>query len=134
MATVYPIDRAYRITPQDHGNFAEFGPAGVASAVGTWGFSWVPDGSFAGGLAVMARASGQKAKDNDTPFKPYPYQGVTVNGVLSSPAFGYVTTTITGPSDWQVPSNGMSIALLINCTAGFGWLYSWDLNGTANAP
>ncbi len=133
MANIFPIDRAFRITSANHGNFAEFGPAGEGSMVGTWLFHWVPDSSFVGALGIVGRAYGQKAKDNDVPFVPIPFAPLNINGVVPAAPFVYISGTIDGNSIIQVPSNGLSVAVLIDCTEGFGWLYSWDNNGTANS-
>lgn len=135
MATVYPIGRSYKVTMKDDGNFAEFGAASTLSNVGTWFVQWVPDASYTGsGLGIVGRAMGETAKTNGTPFTSIPYQMVNIDGLVASPAYGYASALITGPSIVQVPSNGLSLAFLISCTGGFGWLYTWDLNGTSNAP
>lgn len=134
MPTIYPISRSFKITADRNGDIAEFGPPAAASNVGTWGFTWVPDASFVGSLSVVARPSGDTAKTNAVGLVAFPYQPIVVNGVVAVAPYAYDDAAITGYSMFQVPSAGFSIGFLIDCTDGFGWLYSQDLNGTAPAP
>jgi hypothetical protein len=132
MSSVYPIDRAYKITPYDDGNFADFGPGSFGASVGTVGFHFEPDVSFEGGVAVMARGTLKEETGvsiPDPPFGVFPYRAGYLNGAVPAVPFTWDTQPITGRSLFHVPSNGLSIGLAISCTAGFGWLYSWPIEG-----
>lgn len=127
MASTYPIDRSYRVTTTDNGNFLNIGNA-ASGRVGTWLVHWVPDLSFAGGgLTVYGRGYGKPASDAGVPWATIPYRRINVAGVASD--YAIVTATVGAAGMIQIPANGLAVALGVSCTAGFGWLYSWDLNG-----
>ncbi len=126
MSTVFPIDRAYRISTQDNGNIGSFGP-GSLSDLSAWVFDFVPDQSFQGAIVPMARGGGVEVPDS-VGFVAVPYRAAFLNGAPPVTPYGYVTDAMTGRSVFQVPG-GWNIGLLIACTAGFGWLYSRPLMG-----
>lgn len=129
MSLVFPLDRALKITPQNSGNIAEFGAAGFGTSVGTWLIDFVPDSSWDGGLALLCRVSGEDGSDANVALVPCPYRAIYLNNASPAIPYGWDVQPIISRSIVQVPSNGLSIGVLINCTAGFGWLYSRNLDG-----
>jgi hypothetical protein len=120
--------REYRVTPNDHGSILYLGNASDGRT-GTFVIQWVPDNSFSGSFAVVARVYGKPASDNGVPFNPVPYRRVTLANVASDRTL--VADALATSFLIEVPSNGIAVGLLCACTDGFGTLYSWDLNGPA---
>ena len=138
MATIFPLDRNFKITTDANGAIAELGAAGVMQQVGTFGLQFVPSQDFQGFVAIVARMPelSNTTSVPDAPFMAYPYRAAYLNGAVPAVPFGFVLDaatnlppTITGPSMIQVPSNGFSVGLLISCTAGSMWVYLARLNG-----
>lgn len=122
------VDRSYKVTTKDNGNFLFLGNA-AEGQVGAMCVQWVPDEQFTGALGVTSRIYGFPITDSGVPLGlvPVPYRRVNINGTASD--YGFDTATLTGPSIINVPANGLAVALLVSCTAGTGWLYSWPLLG-----
>ena len=121
--------REYRVTVKDHGEILSLGNA-ADGRVGTMFVTFVPDGSFTGGFAPVARPYGKPANDNEVGWADYPFRRVNIAGIASDRTI--TTNTATPLSDAfmiEVPANGVAIGLLTSCTAGGGVLYSWPLNG-----
>jgi hypothetical protein len=121
-----PISNRYRITPLDHGQIRKLGNAAIGE-VGTWSIQFVPDASFEGAFIVKGRIDHEKAQDDDVPYLPVRYRAAFLNSADAD--YSLVAAEITSGSLIDVPANGKSIALLISCTAGYGWLYSTPLHG-----
>ena len=122
--------REYRVSAADNGKFLFLGNASDGRT-GTMFVQFVPEASFVGSFAVTARAHGKPASDNGVAFVDYPFRRVVIANVASDRAM--TTNTVTPLSDGfiiEVPSNGVALALLCDCSAGVGTLYSWPLNGS----
>ena len=130
MATEYPIGRRYKITTVDNGKFPTFGNVS-SSDVGSWHVTFVPDESFVGSIAFVGRPAGKDASDDGVGFASIPYRRVQVGGIASDNTL--VTATNSTGLMAIVPADGMSVALLVEGTDGFGYLYSRPLVGSLNA-
>ena len=119
--------REYRVTTSDNGKFLFLGNASDGRT-GTFVIQWVPDASFAGSFGVTARVYGKPASDNGVAFQSIPYRRVSLAGVASDRTL--VAAVLTDAFLIEVPSSGVVLALLCECTAGFGTLYSWPLMGS----
>lgn len=119
--------REYRVKTADNGKFLFLGNASDGRT-GTFFVQFVPDASFAGSFGVVARAYGKPASDNGVAFISVPYRRVNLAGVASDRAL--VSAVLTDSFMIEVPSTGVVLALLCECTAGFGTLYSWPCNGS----
>ncbi len=148
--TPFPIvGRPFKVTADVNGLIGEFGPAGAAVGVtGVWLFDIVPDASFVGEINIMAKYGGpvnvrqtataiNQAEDALTATAmvgPIPYRGLFVNGAPVTPVsdqYPMLVTPITGRSVIQVASNGLSVGMLFACSAGFAWVFSRPLSGSA---
>jgi len=121
--------REYNLTVDDHGEILSLGNA-ADGRTGTMFVAFVPDASFVGGLAVVARPYGKPANDNGVGWSDYPFRRVNLAGIASDRTI--TTNTATPLSDAfmiEVPANGVAVGLLASCTAGGGVVYSWPLNG-----
>ena len=124
----FPLNqRALKITTAVNGMFGECGSAGVGSS-GVWAFMWVPDNSFVGSLIVMGRIAGNDAANDGVPLVQIPYRADYLNSGPTGSPLSYVTTTITGTSLFYVDTSAKSAGLVIECTQGFGTLYTHDTN------
>lgn len=130
MALEYPINRRYRITTADSGKFPTLGEVSDQEC-GAWHLTFVPDETFAGGIAILGRALGKDIYEDGYGFGTIPYRRVQVAGVASD------NTLVADANSTGlvaiVPADGMSIALFVECTAGFGYVYSRPLAGSLNA-
>lgn len=126
MASPYPISNRYKITTQDHGQILKLGNASTGE-VGTWLIQFVPDATFDGGLAVLGRIEHDKAVADVIPYVPVRYRAAYLNTVSAD--YALVDTQITSGSILQVPASGLSIAVLVSCAEGYGYLYSVPLHG-----
>ncbi len=141
--TPFPvIGRPFKITPDVDGLIAEFGPADM-NCTGTYLFDIVPDVTFDGQLSVMGKFAGQASAGAQAHAAlvaagmagPIPYRGLFVNGApvtLASDQYPMLLTPITGRSIIMVPSNALSIGFLVACTAGFCWIFSRQMSGSAS--
>lgn len=125
--TVANAGREYRVTTSDNGKFLFLGNASDGRT-GTFVVQFVPDASFAGSFGVTARVYGKPASDNGVAFVSIPYRRVNLAGIASDRTL--VAAVLTDSFIIEVPSSGVVLALLCECTAGFGTLYSWPLNGS----
>ena len=127
MATTYPIQNAYRVTTVDHGMFCVLGTVSPRT-VGLWSVQFVPDQSFVGQLGVVGRIAGKDATDDAVGFGSIPYRRVQLGGVASDNAMVADAIPHTGALI-LVPASGLTVALLVDCTAGFGDVYLFPLEG-----
>lgn len=130
MAFIYPMDRVFKLTADNNGDIAELGPGAPSGVTGAMVIQFSPSPDFVGGFAVVARAMGQAAKAAGAALMPVPYRRVTVNNIASD--YTMVADLVTGATIIQVPSNGLSIGLLVNCTAGSCQVFPWDLAGASS--
>ena len=120
--------RKFGISASDNGDILEIGPAGTSSSGGVMAIQFVPDVNYIGSVVLVGKVFGQAAKDAGAPFMPISYRRVTVNNVASD--YAIVSDPITGATTIQVPSNGISIGLLVTCSAGICQVVSMDLQGS----
>jgi uncharacterized membrane protein len=125
--------RAYKVTNADDGSILILGDA-VNGRVGTWfvktscAANCVSDGTA--GFFLMGRGYGAAMQADS--FVPIPYKRGSLNNVAQDWAIVAGNAMIGDTALINVPANGMSIALLINCPLGQSfWVYSWPLNGTS---
>lgn len=129
MAVKSRSNRYFIITPADNGDIAEIGPAGTPSSTAVLSVQFDPSIDFVGSFVVLAKTMGQAAGSANAPFLPVPYRRVNVAGVASDRIL--VADPIRAVGKIEVPSNGDSIALLVECTQGTCPIYSWDLQGSS---
>lgn len=127
MATKNRSSRKFVITPADHGDTLEMGPAGTSGTGGLMAIQFIPDGAWNGSSTLLARVLGQAAQAAGAPFMPLSYRRVTVNNVASD--YAIVSDPITGATTIYAPSNGLSLGLLISCSAGSCTVVSWPVTG-----
>ena len=122
MALYSPIDRdRYKVTTVDHGNFKVLGTVSDIDG-GSWRVQFVPDVSFVGSFAVVGRSGGPQAGNDSVAFTQIPYNRVSLNGQASD--WNLVSDVLLSDFIINVPGTGLSVALLVECTAGFGVLYA----------
>lgn len=126
MSTVAKSNRAFVITPDDHGNIGELGPSSTGG-VGTIVIQFAPRLGFVGSFAILGKAYGSAAVN--APFLPLPYRRVNVANSASD--YTMVSDVVADTGIIQVPANGLSVGLLIACTAGQCDVYVWDLDGSS---
>lgn len=120
--------RKFGVSTDDNGDFLEIGPAGTGLSGGVMAIQFVPSEGFVGEFSIQGRLMGQAARDAGVAFMPIEYRPITINNVPKD--FTIPTaSTVTGPSLIQVPSNGVSVALLVSCSQGTCQIVSWDLQG-----
>ena len=127
MATIFPLSRPMMVLPANSGNIAELGPAGASKQAGTWTIDILPDQTFVGSFAIVGRAA-LTTDQQLVPFATIPYRRIVWNGVASDGAMA--TDVITGRCIIQVPWN-VSVGILMDCSAGFAWIYPYGVDGTA---
>jgi hypothetical protein len=129
-ATVANIGKAYYVTTDDNGKTLFLGDAS-SSRTSVKTIQFYPDAGCAGdGFSLVSRIYGPKTDSNGTPFTPIPYRRVTLNGSASDR--GLVSDTLPiGGFMIEVPANGQTLALVVSVTSGGGWLYNWDVMGSA---
>ena len=124
------VGKAYYVTPSDNGATLFLGDAS-SSRTSVKTIHWVPTLPITGnGFSVVARIYGPQTDKNGTPFLPVPYRRVNLQGVASDRALVSASLPIEGFLI-EVPANGQTIAIVVSCTSGGGWLYSWDAVGSA---
>lgn len=128
MAIKQRSSRKFGFSSDDNGDFLEIGPAGTSMTGGVLAIQFVPDGAFSGTITLMGKVFGTAAKEANDQFMPIMYRPITINNVAADFTVP-VATAITGPSTINVPSNGVSIALLVTCNAGTCQVVSWNLQG-----
>lgn len=128
MATTYPIAPRYKITPLDNERFLVIGnPSDVET--GLFRVQFVPSETFVGQFQVMGRASGPEAHVDEVGFGKIPYRVVQSAGQASLDE-SLVSAPIAADIIIRVPASGLAVALLVECTAGYGYVYSQPLVGT----
>lgn len=132
MATEYPITQRYQITVADNGKFPTLGVVSRDES-GCWHLTFVPDDSFVGSIAIVGRSSGKDIAGDGNGFGSIPFRRVQIAGVASDNSL--VTTPYANSTGMIaiIPADGLSVALLVECTAGFGYAYSRPLVGSTNA-
>ena len=129
-ATPINIGKAYPLTPADNGKTLGLGDAS-SSRTSVKTIHWVPTLPIVGdGFTVVARIYGPTPDTQGTPFLPIPYRRVNLAGVPQDRAVVSDTLPIEGFLI-EVPANGQTIAIIPSVTSGGGWLYNWDLTGSA---
>jgi hypothetical protein len=112
-----------QLTTANNGGTAVFGNTSTENPFGTWTFQFIPDGSFAGGFAIMGRAARWPTTDAVVPWMPIPYRRVVLANVAQD--YTIVIATLNGTPDIiAVPANGIAVGLQINCTAGTCWVHA----------
>jgi hypothetical protein len=128
MAIKQRSSRKFGIMPSDNGDILEIGPAGTSSSGGVMAIQFVPDVNYSGSVVLVGKVFGTAAQDAGAAFMPISYRRVTVNNVASD--YSIVSDAITGATTIQVPSNGISIGLLVTCSAGSCQVVSMNLQGS----
>lgn len=128
--TIYPITSTYKITTQDHGKIGILGD-GSTSVPSFLSLHFVPDPTFVGGgITILGR---QVLDDSaQTNFGTVAYRRVQLGGVASDYTLVQTTSAavpLAADAMVQVPASGLSIAVLMDCTAGFAMLYLVPLVG-----
>lgn len=130
LVSVFKLDRSIKVTTDLDGSIGQCGPGGASHSVGAWLLHFVPDASFSGTLAILGRSQEQDAATNNAPFSgPIPYRSLFLNNAPAVVPYGLDTALITGTTMIQVPAN-LNIGVQFQCSAGFGWLYLTDLQGS----
>lgn len=127
---IRPISgRQYTIKLGDTGDILELGPAAVQSAVGTWSLGFNASVDFVGSLTIQGKTYGTAALNTGAPFMNIPYRRVSLANVAQ--AYEMVSDPIVGAALILVPANGLSVGILVACSAGQCVVTSWDLNGSS---
>ena len=124
--TFFPLDRSMLILPAQHGQIGDMGPAGTAQQVGTFTIQFQPSYDFVGDFGFVGYVANPPAAASLQPL-PISYKTVAVNGAASD--YSYSSALITGSTIVQVPSNGLSVGILVNCTGGSCWIVLQRLDG-----
>lgn len=122
MANRYPLNRDYTVSAQDHGNTLVLGNTSLGDQAGAWLIEFSPGPGWTGGFQVVGRAMTPVADADNLAFLPVPYRKINIGGTASD--YSFDTAQQAGLFVIQVPASGMSIGLLVSCTAGTGRLYS----------
>lgn len=129
--------QGYVITTADSGNTLQLGDAGHGNSGGAITIEFLPTlaGGFTGSITVVGRIGGGPLSRQESAlglaYAQVPYRQIYLNGAVQ--LYEIVNTAITGASIIQVPAAGLSIGLLVTCTAGSGSVYFRTLEG-ATAP
>jgi len=129
MATRQGGNRLDIITPLDNGNFILYGAAGTAHFVSTMVMQFAPTVSFVGSLQLFGKIMGPAG--DSAPYLPIPYRRVNVAGAVSDRIL--IPDPITSVGIIEVPCNGLTLAILVTCTAGQCQVYCMDLQGPSTA-
>ena len=127
---IFPVagSAVFTATPEFDGTFVEFGPGTAQDECGVVVLQFAPDLDWVGQFIVMARRKGSPADEVTAPFIPVPYIEVNVNGAASDRHHTDAIVTSTGLI--EVPAAGVSIAVLMSCSAGTCAVYISRLAGT----
>lgn len=135
MATVYPLNREYKITPFDDGNILSLGNGeGRGGRVSMWSIQFAVSPDFVGEIGVLGRVTASPVHPANTPeaaFVSFPYRLLEQSGVAMDGSLQAGNVLITVESLIMVPSYGMDVGLLVGCSAGSCWVYSQDCIGTS---
>ena len=127
---IYPANAAdWMASDEYNGLFLEVGTPTLYDRTGTVMIYFRPSVDFTGSFAVMGRPRNQPttADDIGAPFVPVGYIAVNVDGAAVDRL--YSSATISGPGIIEVPAHGLSIGLLVACTAGTCQLWFARLEG-----
>lgn len=127
MATRKASNRFDTITTDDNGKFVEYGPAGTTMFVSTMLMQFAPTAGFVGSLLLHGKMLGPAGET--APFLPIAYRRVNVAGLVSDYALS--PDPIMAAGIIQVPANGMTLALLVTCSAGACQVYMMDVQGSS---
>ena len=137
MAQTFPTNSPWKILPSDNGNIGILGVAGPMTQGGVIAVDFITDPTWQGSLAVMGRTIGFPSSD-PTGFVPIPFRAAFLNdavviGASGAPDWSFVPaqTLLTGRSLIQIPTNGIEVAVLVACVAGFATLYKHLVQGAA---
>lgn len=128
---IYPANaQDWTASAQYDGLFLELGGGPIFDQVGAVVVQFVPDVDFVGAFAVVGRPRDQSTSPSvaQAPFVPVPYIAVNTNGAAAERTLG--SAPITQQGIIEVPANGLSVGLLVACTAGTCKLYMARLAGT----
>lgn len=128
MAIKQRSSRKFGFSTDDNGDFLEIGPAGTSSTGGVMAIQLIPDQNFVGSVVIHGKIMGTAARDANVQFMPVMYRPITLNNVAADFTIP-IATAVPGNSTINVPSNGVSIALLVTCSAGTCQVVSWNLQG-----
>lgn len=135
MANPQRGSRAFTIVPADQGNTLEIGPGGTPSATAVLNIQFDPSIDFVGAITIMGKIMGPAANPSTpttqypgAPFVGLPYRRLNWNGLPSDGAV--VADVISAAGLIQVMAGGISIALMVACSAGSCRVYTWDLQGS----
>lgn len=124
--------RLHAITSADDGQILELGPAttgGGGNQEGTFAIQFKPELDWDGQIVVAGRVFGKAADDVDLPFIPIPYRRANLDNLASD--YRIVFDPINSTALIQVPASGLSVGLLVTCTAGKCFVVSQPLNGSS---
>jgi hypothetical protein len=127
MAIVKASNRANVVKAINNGDLWELGPGGTPHSVAVLEIQFAPSVDFVGSFSVMGKILG--VAGDTAPFLPIPYRRVNINAAVSD--YAMVGDPVIPAAIIHVPSNGLTIALLVTCTSGFCQIYSMDLNGSS---
>lgn len=127
MADIFPCDDRFLVKPAQNGMYAQWGNTSDENPSGAWMLYFRPSLDFAGEFIVSGRPPRIQTSDTSVPFLPIPYRRVTLNNVASD--YAMVDDAVSGASIVHIPANGISVALLINCTAGSCMVYAQKMEG-----
>ena len=122
--SIFPIagSSSKVVTSEYHGDIIEFGDATPRDETGLVTVQFNPDVTFVGEFAVVAR---RKRTPNDSvtdaPFLPVAYVAVNVDNVAVLRPLS--VAVITGPGMIEIPATGLSVGVLVACSAGSCTLY-----------
>jgi len=125
-----PMGRSQRIVTATDGQLLELGDVNEVEG-GAWSVHFVPDASFTGAFIIMGRARGRGAAADGVGYSPIPYRRISLNNVAQD--YAIVQDIITNTAIIIVPAAGLSVAILVNCSAGFAFVYNHPISG-ATAP
>lgn len=127
---IFPVANSpvFVATPEYDGNFVEFGPGAANDECGVVILQFAPDVDWVGQFIVMGRRKGSPADAVSAPFIPIPYLEINVGGVASDRHHSDAIITTTGLI--EVPCPGVSVAVLMSCSAGTCAVYISRVAGT----
>jgi hypothetical protein len=128
MATVNPAGRDLRIIPGGDGQLFVLGDVSYEEA-GAWSVQIVPDGLWVGNVVVLGRERGRGPNTDSVGFVPIPYRLISLNNLASD--YRMVSDTISQNALIQIPAAGLSIGLLVACSAGQAVVYNHPCAGCA---
>lgn len=138
--TIKGASRYFLVKPDISGvpgfPYLELGPGGTSSSVSMLMVQFNPTLGFDGSFVVLARPMGPAAADASIPFEPVPYRVGSLNNVAQIGTDGrgwpWSKDTITGTAIIQIPTNGLSVVLLLTApSVGTCGIASWDLQGSS---